>query len=433
MNILILGGNGFIGFEAAHTLVAAGHAVTAIGRNLDAARQRLPSVNWVKTDLASMTAAADWAPLLQQTDVVVNCAGALQDSPRDDLAAVQDRSMRALYEAARGQGKAPLVIQISANTSGSGADLPFMATKRAADGALKSSGLPHVILRPALVIGRNAHGGSALVRALAAFPLVTPLLNRDSRFQTVALDEVVQAIVLAVEGKIAPGSDVDLANGDTLTLEQLIASHRIWLGLAPQRSIVPPRWLSALAARCADVAAWFGWRSPMRSTAVDITFGGVLARPESEQEGTAPIRFKSLQETLSGNPAGAQDLWFARLYLLKPGIVLILALFWTASGAIALFKAPMASSYLEAAGFSPDAASVFTLATALLDVVLGFAVLFRRFAKPAMTGMILVSLAYLAVATVFLPTLWTDPLGPLVKVLPSVMLTLAGLAILDER
>jgi hypothetical protein len=29
--------------------------------------------------------------------------------------------------------------------------------------------------------------------------------------------------------------------------------------------------------------------------------------------------------------------------------------------------------------------------------------------------------------------LWLDPLGPLVKILPSLLLTLAALAILDER
>ena len=42
-------------------------------------------------------------------------------------------------------------------------------------------------------------------------------------------------------------------------------------------------------------------------------------------------------------------------------------------------------------------------------------------------------LAYLAGATALEPALWLDPLGPLVKILPSLLLTLAALAILDER
>ncbi len=47
--------------------------------------------------------------------------------------------------------------------------------------------------------------------------------------------------------------------------------------------------------------------------------------------------------------------------------------------------------------------------------------------------MIAVSLAYLAGGTLIEPTLWLDPLGPLVKVLPSILLTLATLAVLEER
>jgi hypothetical protein len=47
--------------------------------------------------------------------------------------------------------------------------------------------------------------------------------------------------------------------------------------------------------------------------------------------------------------------------------------------------------------------------------------------------MLALTAAYLVSATFAEPELWADPLGPLVKVLPSILLTLATLAILDER
>ena len=47
--------------------------------------------------------------------------------------------------------------------------------------------------------------------------------------------------------------------------------------------------------------------------------------------------------------------------------------------------------------------------------------------------MVLLSPAYLVAATALTPTLWLDPLGPLVKVVPSIVLALVALAILDER
>ena len=78
--------------------------------------------------------------------------------------------MTALYEAARASGTR-LIVQISARTDGSAAETPFLSTKRDADAALKASGVRFVILRPAVVIGRNAHGGSALLRALGGLPV----------------------------------------------------------------------------------------------------------------------------------------------------------------------------------------------------------------------------------------------------------------------
>jgi len=48
-------------------------------------------------------------------------------------------------------------------------------------------------------------------------------------------------------------------------------------------------------------------------------------------------------------------------------------------------------------------------------------------------GMLLVSAAYLAGGSLLEPGLWIDPLGPFVKVLPSIALTLVALATLDER
>ena len=44
-----------------------------------------------------------------------------------------------------------------------------------------------------------------------------------------------------------------------------------------------------------------------------------------------------------------------------------------------------------------------------------------------------VALAYLGAATLLTPELWADPLGPLVKIIPAVMLPLAVLAMVDER
>jgi len=120
------------------------------------------------------------------------------------------------------------------------------------------------------------------------------------------------------------------------------------------------------------------------------------------------------------------------LYLLKPVIFAILSLFWLASGLAPLLDPQRpAENFVVLIGSGP--ALALTLFTCLVDIALGAGVLFRPWSFKALVGMIMVSLAYLAGATLLQPALWLDPLGPLVKVVPSLALTLTALAILEER
>jgi len=427
MDILILGGTGFIGAAIMQRLIADGHRVTGLGRDTRAAEARFPDATLMHADLSRMSAAADWADLVEGHALIVNCAGALQDGARDDLAAVQERAMLALYEAANLAG-GRRIVQISARTDGDGAATKFLATKRRADAALKASGLDHVILRPAVVIGRNAHGGTALVRALASFPFVIPAVHARSPVATVALDDVAEAVARAVDGRLQPGSDLDLAATGALTLGEVLALHRGWLGLAPAKVKSVPAFLARPVTALADLAGRLGWRSPLRSTSLAVMEGGV----EGGGATPAPFALRSLAQTLCENPSGVQDLWFARLYLLKAPVLVTLSAFWLLSGLIPLVEIASAMAHFDGLlGYRPALLTV--IATCALDIGLGLAVLWRRFARRALWAMLAVSLAYLASASLAQPSLWLDPLGPLVKVLPSMLLTLVALATLDER
>lgn len=430
MKILILGANGFIGSEVLIRLLSMGHEVTGLGRNIEHARQKFSDANWLKSDLAAMTSADDWHDLISRHDAIVNCAGALQDGLSDDLAAAQERAMYALYEAALKAGGRS-IVQVSARTDGIGSALPFLATKRRADEKLAASGLPYVILRPSLVIGRNAHGGTALIRALASMPLVLPLIHADSPAQTVAVADVANAVAGALTGEIPDGSDLDLASPERLTLEQLILLHRRWLGLKPAIVIHVPPALARPVTWLADGAGKFGWRSPLRSTSMQVMSQGVTSGAPASTL-TSRLTFLTALQTLDAQPSGIQDLWYARLYLLKPVVLVCLSLFWLLSGIIPLLQpSQVASHFLP---FMPIImAKAITLAACLMDIALGIFVLLRPFARQALIGMMAVTASYLAGGTLLEPGLWLDPLGPLVKVLPSIALTLVALATLDER
>src|SRR5438477_306978 len=77
-------------------------AVVAVARSAGA---RLPeAAGCIVLDIAKATSPADWLPHLAGIDAVVNCAGVLQDSPRDFTAGVHADGAAALFAACEQAG-----------------------------------------------------------------------------------------------------------------------------------------------------------------------------------------------------------------------------------------------------------------------------------------------------------------------------------------
>lgn len=339
--------------------------------------------------------------------------------------------MMALYAAAEGQGVARF-IQISAVGAHPAAPALFMSTKGEADRALAASKLDWVVLRPGLVIGPAAYGGTALLRALASFPFVTPALRNAGLVQSVAVEDVALAVVTALEGRVASRAVYDLVENERHTLDAVLAGWRAALGRPPIRALHPPRIFGSALFRLGDLAGWLGWRPPMRTTALRQIEAGVTGDPRAWRAAGGQA-MRPLADTLRRLPSTAQERWFGRLYLLKPAIVVTLALFWCASGAITLADPRRAAAVLDARGAPALLSNAVVWLGSAVDLALGVAILFRRTHVAAAIGMIATTSLYLAGASLFAPDLWLDPLGPLVKTIPAALLAFVALAIEEER
>ena len=423
--VLLLGANGLIGSAVLARLRANGVGVRAVAR-----RPGLETggVEWLDLDIARVDAAG-WAPHLADVETVINCAGALQGTA--DLRAVHADASRALYEACERAG-VPRIVHISAIGVDRGAVSDFSATKRAGEEALMATTREWVILRPSVVIGRPAYGGSALFRGLAALPFAFELPGAGP-LQVVQLDDLVATIV-ALSCRGAPARiSLDIAGPERLELPQVVALFRRWLRLPPARVRRMPAWLATCGYRLGDFARWLGWRPPLGSVARSELTRGAIGNPRHWQEimGLQPT---PLDAALAREPASVQERWFAQLYFLKAVVFIVLALFWIGTGLISLGPGwEQGLSYLLEGGVPESLAGAGVIAGALADIAIGVGIAIRRTARRALFAAIAISVFYMVAGTFVLPRLWLDPIGPMLKIWPIIVLNLVALAILEDR
>lgn len=428
--VLVLGACGFIGAEVVRAVQAAGFEAAGLGRSPAQAARVLPGVPFVRGDLLQLLRPEDWAPLLRGADAVVNCAGVLQDLAPGELEAVHHTAIAALGAACAQRGVP--VVQVSAAGAGPEAGTEFMRSKARGDAALCASGAALRILRPGLVIGQGAYGGTRLLRMLAAVPLVQPVALADAPVQCIGMADLAAAVVAALQGRLPQGA-YDLVEDQAHRLEEVLAETRAWLGFAPAQLVLRfPRWLLPPVAACADALGRLGWRSPLRSTAIAEIRRGVRGDPgpyrAAAGAGIAPLN--AIYQSL---PCGRAQRLDARMALLMPLAAAVLSLFWLASGLIGLWQLGAAAAVLTEAGWGGLPAKSSVVFWSLADIALGLAILWRPWAARACLGMAAVSLIYLAAATAVTPQMWADPLGPLVKVLPGLLLALITHQLLQER
>jgi len=429
LRVLLTGATGLIGGAVLAGLHGDGHEAVAVVRGTGATAQLPEAARCVALDIAEATSPGDWLPHLTDIVAVVNCAGVLQDSPRDSTAGVHTDGAAALFAACE-QAGVRRVVQISAIGVDRGAATAFARSKLAGDEALTARNLEWVILRPSVVVGRRAYGGSALFRGLAASPLL-PRVADTGPLQVVQLDDVVRTVLFFLKPDAPSRIVLDLAGPERLSLDEVLIAYRRWLGLGEARFVTVPGWLVGATCRLGDLIGLLGWRPPLRSTTRLESMRGAVGDPVPWMRLTG-IEPQSLRAALAAEPASVQERWFARLYLVKPLALAMLALYWVATGLVALGPGwEDAVGLIQEAGFS--AAAALAAAGATADIAIGVGIAVRRTAKPALRAALALSIAYVTLATFLLPGLWTDPLGPLMKVLPILVLTLVALAVLDDR
>jgi NADH dehydrogenase len=194
MNVLVLGGTGFVGRSLCQRLAReAGGAgrITVVTRDAAAAQhlRGLPGLEVVQADIFDP---AQLAALVARHDAVVNLVAILHGSEAE-FRRVHVELIGSLVQACRAAGR-PRIVHVSALGVGSEAPSRYLRSKSAGEDELKVSGLEADILRPSVIFGEHDRFLNLFARLLRVAP-VFPLAGAHALFQPVWVEDVAAGIL----------------------------------------------------------------------------------------------------------------------------------------------------------------------------------------------------------------------------------------------
>ncbi|WP_415898013.1 SDR family oxidoreductase [Neptuniibacter sp. QD72_48] len=426
MKFLVAGANGFIGSAVVEALLAHEHSVIAVGRSVTGKTSR-PNLQWISQNLQTALTPADWLPLLDGIDGVINCAGILRASSANDFETVHIKAPLALAKACHEKG-IKRYIQLSA--LGEPEQGEFIASKHRFDQQLLELMPSATVLRPSVVTSlRGSYGGSSMLRGLAAFPKVMLLPGKgEQAIQPILLEDLAELMVEAATTESISGV-IEIGGPDTVSIKDYLTAVRGWLDIPTRGSINVPMGLINLSCTIGDKLK----AGPLNKTIwTMLQQGNVLNDPAAQQQFKAQPR--SVTTAFNQQASFVQDRWHAKLFLIQPLIWFLLTVIWFMSAAAGFCAEPEGfAPILSAVGFPQAWHFSLVMLTSVLDLVLGLMILVRYRENLTLWLMLLSTLGYSSLLGVMAPELWLDPLGGLLKNLAIVPLILVYMVMRQVR
>ena len=425
MRILVLGAGGFIGRQIVGTLLDAGHRVVGTVRSTDALSAAFPKAKFIAIDLAKALSAKDWQCHLADVDVIVNAAGVLRGR---DMDAIHFAMPKALHTAAKAASVRRVVL-ISAISARSDVSTDYSQSKLAGEAELRSSGLHWIILRPSLVYGDGSYGGTSLMRGLAGMPLFVPLPGGgEFAFNPIHVQDLARSVRIVCEEDFVPCKVLEPVGPETLTVKELLARYRAWMGFGSARFLRIPISVMRFLGRIGDLTG----DGPIATNSLVQMMAGNAGDSQAfvRMIGFAP---RGLEAAFQERPAQVQDRWHARLFFLAPLLQAVLVFMWLMSALVGLSHGGgQTDALVDRLGLPQGLADPLRIGSCALDILVAATLVFDRSAVRSALLQLVVVLGYTLVIGFALPELWFDPLGSLLKNIP-IMVAIAIYGIIGDK
>lgn len=233
---VVTGAFSYTGSYIARRLLSEGRHVRTLTRR---APQGMPAVEVVPYvwEAASLKRSLQGADTLYNTYWVRVARGATTFARAVDNSAL-------LFEAARDAG-VRRIVHISVTNADRAPYLPYFAGKAQVEQALRASGVPHAIVRPSVVFGREDVLINNVAWLLRRFPLFVIAGKGGYRVRPVHVDDVARLCV--DQARSSDDVLLDAVGPDTMTFEEMVRCIRDAVGSRSVLFHAPPKVLLAIA------------------------------------------------------------------------------------------------------------------------------------------------------------------------------------------
>ncbi len=213
--VLVTGATGFVGGALVPALLAEGHRVRATARGRAPGRD--PRVEWLEADLSRP---ADLPRALEGVDAAFFLVHGMA-ARSEDYAEVERRTAAAFAREAERAGVGRVVYLGGVRPPGRPSK--HLASRLAVGEVLRAGGVAALELRASMIVGAGSASWQVVRDLALRLPAVVLPAWARSRTRPVAIEDVVAALVAALDAPLPPGGVVaDLPGPEVLTVEEIL-------------------------------------------------------------------------------------------------------------------------------------------------------------------------------------------------------------------
>jgi uncharacterized protein YbjT (DUF2867 family) len=252
-DILLIGGNGFVGRVLAAQLQSAGYSVLIPTSHLAAGRELrlLPKVHLEDADIHEFDALQDLCSRVSPSGAVINLVGVLHDKPAQPYGKIFKAAhvdLPKIIMTAMQMCGLKRYLHMSALGAHSNGSSMYQRSKGDGEAAVKASSLDWTIFRPSVIFGAQDQFINLFAKLTKLFP-VMPLANYGAQFQPVSVDDVASAFVRALKMPMTIHQTYDLVGPTVYTMKEIVELSKRKVGASCAIIPVPAfvGYLQALA------------------------------------------------------------------------------------------------------------------------------------------------------------------------------------------